>query len=84
MADEVQSERAGSLWRMPLTTCVSDLPLRRDLGHLVRRSLMLIIQSFFAILSGIFVFLSLSDALRKGSVLINIFFSIGSNRQKNQ
>jgi len=51
---------------------VSDPPLCRDLGHLVRRSLVLIIQSLFAILSGIFVFLSLSDALRKGSVLINI------------
>lgn len=33
---------------------------------------MLVIQSLSAILRGISVFLSLSDALRKGSVLINI------------
>lgn len=52
--------------------CVSNPPLHRDWGQLGRRSSVLVIQSLSAILRGISVFLSLSDALRKGSVLINI------------
>lgn len=52
--------------------CVTKLPLCRGWGQLGRRSSVLVIQSLSAILRGISVFLSLSDALRKGSVLINI------------